>query len=137
MPTVWRLLLNVMVPLRSDFTAQSVILSGGIVLPLKRSKIGQVIRTTLGNWSNVVNLPSILTSSVTIIFPTNPGTTLVFSPHCRVIVINYLCLLPDSKFCFFAEVCHCEIGYSSCCLNSTAELYSLGWFRCSGTSPLS
>jgi hypothetical protein len=44
-----------------------------------------------------------------------------------------LCLLPDSKFCFLTEICHCVIGFSSCCLNSTAELYSSGWFRCSGT----
>ena len=133
MPTVWRLLLYVMVPPRSDFAAQTVVVSGGIVLPLKWSKVGQVIRTTLGNGSNVINLPSILTSSVTIIFPTDPGTTLVFTPHSRVIVADCLCLLPDSKFCFLTEVCHCVIGYNFCCLNSTAELYSSGWFRCSGT----
>lgn len=133
MPTVWRLLLYVMVPPRSDFAAQAVVLSGGIVLPLKWSKVRQVIRTTLGNGSNVINLPSILTGSVTIVFPTNPGTTLVFTPHSRVIVNDCLCLLPDSKFCFLTEICHCVIEFSSCCLNSTAELYSSGWFRCSGT----
>ncbi len=131
----WQLLLYIMVPLRCDFAAQTAILSGDIVFPLKWSKVGQVIRSALGNGSNVVNLPSILTSSVTIVIPTNPCTTLVFTPHCRVIVPGYLCFLPDSKFCFFTEVCHCVIGYSSCCLNSTAELYSLAWFRCSGTSP--
>ena len=78
-----------MVPPRSDFAAQTVVLSGGIVLPLKWSKVRQVIRTTLGNGSNVINLPSILTGSVTIVFPTNPGTTLVFTPHIRVIVTDY------------------------------------------------
>lgn len=118
------LLLYIMVFLRSDFAVQTVILSGSVVLPLKWSKVGQVIRTTLGNGSNVINLPSILTGSVSIVFPTNPGSTLVFTPHRRVIVTDCLCLLPYSKLCFFTEDCHCEIGYSSCCLNSAAELYS-------------
>ena len=134
-PIVWRLLLYVMAVLRSDFAAQTALLSRCIVLPLKWSKVGQVVSTAFGNGGNVVNLPSILIGSVTIVFPAYSSTTLVFTPHCRVVVADSLCLLPDGKFCCVTEVCHRVISYSSCCLNSTAELYSDKWLRCSGTKP--
>lgn len=100
-----------MVTLRSDFATQAVILSGGVVLPLKWTEVGKVIGTALGNGSDVVNLPSILAITVAIVVPTNPCTALVLAPNCRVVVCDNLCLLPDSKFSFFTKICHDEIGF--------------------------
>ena len=79
-------------------------MSGGIVLPLKWTKIGKGIGATLGNGSDVVNLPPKLARAVTVISPTYPGTALVFAPDGRVIVSDNLGLFPDSKFSFFAKI---------------------------------
>lgn len=103
---VGQLLLNVVVSAGSNLATQTVVLSGGVVFPLKRTKVVKGIGTALGYGSNVVNLPSVLAGSVAVISPTYPSATLVFTPNCRVVIAYDLCLLPDSKFGFFAKICH-------------------------------
>ena len=100
------LLFYVLVSTRRNLAAQTVVLSGGVVLPLERTKVGKVIRATFGYWSDVVNFPSILVISVTIEAPTNPSTALVFAPYRRVASTDNLRFLPDSKFSFFTKICH-------------------------------
>ena len=103
---VGQLLLNIVVAAGSNLATQTVVLSGGVVLPLKRTMVGKSIGATLGYGSNVVYLPSVLAGSVAVISPTYPGTALVLTPNCRVVIGDDLCLLPDSKFSFFAKNCH-------------------------------
>lgn len=99
-----------MISAGSNLATQTVLLSGGIVLPLKRTEVGKCIGATLGNGSDVVNLPSVLAGSVTVVGPTYPGAALVFTPDCRVVIGDDLRLLPDSKFSFFAKICHFLTG---------------------------
>ena len=94
-----------------QFTADSPILSGGVVLPLKWTEVGEAIGTALGNGSNVVNLPSILTVPIAVETPTNPSTTLVFAPYRRGVAADYLRLVPDSKLSFITKICHIKIGF--------------------------
>lgn len=101
-----------MVSAGSNLATQTVVLSGDVILPLKRTKVGKGIGATLGNGSDVVNLPSVLAASVAVVSPTYPGATLVFTPDCGVVIADDLRLLPDSKFSFFAKICHCETGFS-------------------------
>ena len=102
-----------------------VILPGSIVFPLKGAEVGKVVRAAFGNGGDVVNLPSVLTGSVPIEIPTYPGTTLVLAPYCRVVATNNLRLFPDSKFSFFAKICHFEIGFVKhpAPMGSTSELF--------------
>ena len=101
-----------MVSAGSNLATQTVVLSGDVILPLKRTKVGKGIGATFGNGSDVVNLPSVLAGSVAVVSPTYPGAALVFTPDSGVVITDDLRLLPDSKFSFFAKICHCETDFS-------------------------
>ena len=101
-----------MVSAGSNLATQTVVLSEDVILPLKRTKVGKGIGATFGNGSDVVNLPSVLAGSVAVVSPTYPGAALVFTPDSGVVITDDLRLLPDSKFSFFAKICHCETDFS-------------------------
>ena len=63
----------------------------------------------------MVNLPAVLAGSFTIEIPTDPGSALVFTPVCGVIIADNLCFLPNSKFGFIVIICHfiCFCFYAS------------------------
>lgn len=86
-----------MVTLRSDFATQSVILSGGVVLPLKWTEVGKVIGTALGNGSDVVNFPAIDGRAVSVFAERHPGTTLVLTILGTVVTWYGLSLVPNLK----------------------------------------
>jgi hypothetical protein len=85
------------------FTTQTVVLSGGIVLPLERTKVGKVVRTAFRNGSDMVYLPSVVAASVAVFVPTDPCATLVFTPSVRVDPSHWCCLLPDITFGFIIK----------------------------------
>lgn len=90
-----QLLLDVINTIRSNFATQAIILSGSIVFPLERAKVGEVVRTAFRNGSDMINLPSILAASVTIEGPTYPGSALVLAPNSRVVAVDNLRFVPD------------------------------------------
>ena len=99
------LLSYILIPVRSDNATQTIILSRCVILPLKRAEVGEVVCTTFRNRSDVINFPSVIAYSVSIIVPANPCITLVFTPFSRINTNNHSCFLPYSKFRFVTK-CH-------------------------------